>query len=379
MKILLLSYDFKPNLGGVATVAHEVAHSLQTDFGHEVTVLSIGKTNETDDHSSYKIIRYQSPRSSLVSIIFCLLQILKLRRQTDFDIAIGMLWIPDGICLYLSNFFAKRRLPYLIYAHGVEILETKSTVTKRIRSFLSPLKKLVLTRAEAIICVSNYTKEQVEKHTSATNACVINNGVNPKLFNHHNPVSITPFTFVSVARLEDYKGIDFCLRACAELMRQEISFHYKIVGDGPDSLRLKEMCRDLKLEKNVEFLGILGQAEIAQVLSSSSCFLLLPRLDLDKPNIEGFGLVFLEAAASGIPSVAGNSGGVPDAVLDYDTGLLVNPTNIQEIVASMKKIMEDKELYLKLKNRALDRARNELTWKNQVKKLNEVVIKYVRN
>ncbi len=379
MRILILSYDFRPNLGGVATVAHEIANSLSVDYSHDVCVLSRGHQNHLDHALPYSIVRYKTPQNALLSIPYALYTLLRIHKKKDFDVAVAVLWIPDGICLYLNNLFKKKKIPFFIYAHGVEILETDSTWFKRLRKRFNFLKKLVLKDAEKIICVSAYTEKLVKDYTALSHTLVINNGVNPKLFKPEIQSTSLVFSFITVARLEDYKGVDHCLYALAELKKLGYDFIYKVVGSGPDLERLKEITQKNGLGKNVEFLGVLESKEIAKLYAGSSCFLLLTRSDFTRPNVEGFGLVFLEAAACGIPAIAGDSGGIRDAVIDGKTGLIVEPTDTKKIVEAMRKLMENKSLYEELKTQAFQRATQVLTWKNQVGILEKFMRQHVRD
>jgi phosphatidylinositol alpha-1,6-mannosyltransferase len=97
------------------------------------------------------------------------------------------------------------------------------------------------------------------------------------------------------------------------------------VGTGKDLPRLKKMADDLNINHCVSFLGVLSQQEIINLYNQADLFVLLSREEW--PDVEGFGLVFLEASACGLPSLGGQSGGIPDAIDNNLSGWLVPPTD----------------------------------------------------
>jgi phosphatidylinositol alpha-1,6-mannosyltransferase len=111
----------------------------------------------------------------------------------------------------------------------------------------------------------------------------------------------------------------------------------------------------------------------------ADCLILLSREDWKTPNVEGFGLVFLEAAACGVPAIGGRSGGVPDAVLDGVTGWLVDPSDEREITAAMLESLDQPEERQKRGRQAMERARSELTWEKMAEGILSEVRKSVRN
>jgi phosphatidylinositol alpha-1,6-mannosyltransferase len=116
---------------------------------------------------------------------------------------------------------------------------------------------------------------------------------------------------------------------------------YLVIGAGPDRQRLEDITAHLGLHAHVSFLGRLSLSEIVELYNLADLFVMLSREEL--PDVEGFGLVFLEAAACGLPSVGGRSGGIPDAIVDGKSGWLVNPSNTQEITATITDLLSSPE------------------------------------
>jgi phosphatidylinositol alpha-1,6-mannosyltransferase len=128
------------------------------------------------------------------------------------------------------------------------------------------------------------------------------------------------------------------MEALPAILRTHPETRYLVVGEGPDRPRLERLAHTLGLEHRVSFLGRLELSEIVELYSLADLFVLLSREE--PPDVEGFGLVFLEAAACGLPSVGGRSGGIPDAIDEGHTGWLVDPNNVEEIAATIAGLLQ---------------------------------------
>ncbi len=147
---------------------------------------------------------------------------------------------------------------------------------------------------------------------------------------------------VTVARLVPHKGVDVALAAMAMLSGDHPTLRYLVVGDGEDAARLAERARALGLGDRVVFAGTLPDADIAEAYATAEMYVGLSRVDAEI-NAEGFGIAFIEAAASGIPVVAGDSGGVRTAVRDGETGIVVDPTDARAAAAAIGQLLRDPE------------------------------------
>jgi glycosyltransferase involved in cell wall biosynthesis len=147
---------------------------------------------------------------------------------------------------------------------------------------------------------------------------------------------------VTVARLVPHKGIDVALGAVAALSEDYPALRYLVVGDGEDAGRLADRARALGIADRVVFAGSLSDAAIAEAYATAQVYVGLSRVDADI-NAEGFGIAFVEAAASGIPVVAGDSGGVRTAVRDGETGIIVDPVDPRAAAAAIDQLLRDSE------------------------------------
>jgi phosphatidylinositol alpha-1,6-mannosyltransferase len=145
---------------------------------------------------------------------------------------------------------------------------------------------------------------------------------------------------LTVSRLVPHKGIDIALRAMAALTPEWPELRYLVAGRGEDGPRLAALAEQLRLTDRVIFAGTLSDAEIAEAYATTTLYIGLSRVDAGI-NAEGFGIAFVEAASSGIPSVAGDSGGVRSAVADGRTGLVVPPADVSAVAAALRSLLSD--------------------------------------
>jgi phosphatidylinositol alpha-1,6-mannosyltransferase len=147
---------------------------------------------------------------------------------------------------------------------------------------------------------------------------------------------------LTVARLEAHKGIDTGLRVLAALRETDPDLGYVIVGSGTRRQLLEGLARDLGVTDRVRFLSGVPDADLPALYNCASVY-----LGLSRPAellMEGFGISLSEASACGIPVIGGLAGGIPDAVRDGETGVLVDSTDLGAVVDSVRSLLRDREL-----------------------------------
>jgi phosphatidylinositol alpha-1,6-mannosyltransferase len=163
---------------------------------------------------------------------------------------------------------------------------------------------------------------------------------------------------LSVGHMKERKGFDGLVLAFKMVHADVTDAHLAVVGPG-DSSSLRKQIAELGLGDVVHLLGEVGEAELVSLYQTCDLFALLPRVD--QGHFEGFGLVFLEANACGKPVVGTRSGGVPDAIVDGETGLLVDEDDARDAAAAMLRILTDDALAARLGD-AGRRWANEHSW-----------------
>ncbi|WP_347159303.1 glycosyltransferase [Pontibacter chitinilyticus] len=146
------------------------------------------------------------------------------------------------------------------------------------------------------------------------------------------------FNILTVARLEEVKGIEYALRATHKLVfEHSLDITYQIIGSGSLDLELKKLTEELSLTARVNFLGSKPQDEVLEAMLNSHVFL-LSSVTTKEGASEAQGLVLLEAQSASLPVVASRSGGIPDSLIDGETGFLVPERDDEEIASAILKL-----------------------------------------
>lgn len=149
-------------------------------------------------------------------------------------------------------------------------------------------------------------------------------------------------SLLTIARLVEFKGIEYALRAMALLVPRYPELKYRVIGDGPLRASLEKLRRELGLEANVEFLGALPQKEVITAFAQADLFV-LPSIVGSDGGTETQGVVLIEAQAMGLPVVASRVGGIPDSLTDGVTGVLVPPRDSQALARNLAELIERRE------------------------------------
>ena len=146
---------------------------------------------------------------------------------------------------------------------------------------------------------------------------------------------------VSVGRLVHRKGQDHLIQSMPEILKSVPDAHILMVGQGPYLSHLKKLVEELNVVDHVSFIGRIQYAQLPQYICAGDIFAMPSRSRFFGLEVEGLGIVYLEASACGLPVIAGSSGGAPDAVLEGVTGIVVDGENNDEIAAAAIKLLND--------------------------------------
>jgi len=146
---------------------------------------------------------------------------------------------------------------------------------------------------------------------------------------------------VSVGRLVHRKGQDVLIEAMPTIVNEVPEAHILMIGEGPYRGYLENRVKALGLQEQVTFIGRIQYANLPRYICAGDLFVMPSRSRLAGLEVEGLGIVYLEASACGLPVIAGNSGGAPDAVLEGETGLVVDGTRKTEVAATVVELLLD--------------------------------------
>jgi phosphatidylinositol alpha-1,6-mannosyltransferase len=332
VNILLLTSEFAPATGGIGTYSREIA-SAATGLGADVTVIAPDYSQDTaaaDRALPFEVRRFRGGLHSMRDLPSKILLARSHVRMECYDVIHAADW-PFFIPVALSRRLTQARL--LMTVHGTEINETQT-----------PLKRLAIRSAGVfgarteIVANSGYTRELLRERfaVDAQRINAVRLGVSEFWFGQRNGRAATRAAYglapdrlviVTVARITRRKGHLVTLAALAALseeLRGRIT--WLVIGPDGEPDYVQELRRlAATTECDVRFLGSLPDEQVRDIYGAADFFCLSGVPD-GSDRVEGFGLVYLEAAAAGLPSVATAVGGVPDAVLADETGLLVPPS-----------------------------------------------------
>jgi phosphatidylinositol alpha-1,6-mannosyltransferase len=146
---------------------------------------------------------------------------------------------------------------------------------------------------------------------------------------------------VSVGRLVHRKGQDVLIEAMPAIIKEVPEAHILMIGEGPYRSYLENRVKALGLQERITFIGRIQYADLPKHICAGDLFVMPSRSRLAGLEVEGLGIVYLEASACGLPVIAGDSGGAPDAVLEGETGLVVDGTSKADVAAAVIELLQD--------------------------------------
>ena len=371
MKLLVISYDWPPMIGGKATILHE----LFSRIGEDISVIAAKEDGyeALDKKESFMIARipkffFNIPllpffRPYIIKIIFLYLKAKEIALKEKPDLIMcGQLLTEGAVGLCLKK---ELGIPYIIYTF--DTIDVELPLNGRDKK----LAKEILLNAEKVVCISSYMKRKlIDIGIEKGRVVMVMPGIDTKEFFPGKPAQeIVERTshgknkiVLTVARLVDRKGIDYAINAFSLVKKEIPDSKMVIVGDGPERANLEKIARDLGLENDVVFAGKMVGHELVNYYNASDVFVLPSTVNEKEFKSEGFGVVFLEAAACGKPVIGTRTAGIVDAVEENVTGILVEQRNTGQLADAMIKILSDKNLAQKLGQNGRDRAVREFDW-----------------
>ena len=345
-KILLVTNDFGPRAGGIETF---VIGLLERIKGHEVTVFTSqqGDTSVYDQQWLDKFgVRVVRDKSKILLPSWRVTRAAKkIVAVKNIDIVVFGAAAPLAL---MSPSLRKSGVKKIIaLTHGHEVWWAK------IFPFKLAIKRIG-KNVDHLTYLGEFTRQAISEalsRKSATEMVKIAPGIDtahfipqPDAMQKRKELGLQDKKIIiSVGRLVHRKGQDNLIQAMPAVLKKIPNAHLLLVGEGPYKKHLEKLVMRLSLKQNVTFAGRIMYDRLPSYLSAADLFAMPSRSRFFGLEVEGLGIVYLEASACGIPVVAGNSGGAPDAVLEGVTGLCVDGTNIEQITRAIVEICRDAE------------------------------------
>ncbi|GBE09785.1 GDP-mannose-dependent alpha-(1-6)-phosphatidylinositol monomannoside mannosyltransferase [bacterium BMS3Bbin12] len=343
----LLTNEFMPSPGGVERLLYLRASEFEP-AGVTVFAPRVPGCADFDAGRPYTTRRTAVPGAAipgwrdLARSLAPALRLYREHRRTPFQLIECGQTFPTALVA-----LALRRLtgtPYLVWVHGNDLLGPA-----RYRLLRGAIRT-ALCRAEAVVTNSTYTAGLIagfgvpEAHIRVIDPVVDLHTFQPQApspaLRERYALGDGP-VLLTVCRLVRRKGVDLVIEALARLVPAYPGLRYLVVGAGPERRNLEALARRHGVAERVIFAGSVPEKELPAHYHLASVFVMPSRYLGDEASVEGLGLVYLEAMASGLPVVAGRSGGVPDIVHDGENGILVAPDSVTDLARALDTLLRD--------------------------------------
>ncbi len=375
MKKLIISLEYPPMVGGIASYVHQFSSELSSEDVIALVPKQKGDV-EFDKARDFKVVRRKLyfPPFIWPRWLRMFFQVLSIVKKEKIDIIYLHHVLPIGYVAWLVK--KVKKIPFVIFSHGTDIEYATHSSWKR------KMLQLVTEEAEQVVFNSESLKRRLlkvlpglEDKSKVVYPCP------EKMF--YDPLTEEEISklnsqyalegkkvMLSVARLDEGKGLTHLIRMLPKVVEKVPNLVWFVVGDGPKKNFLVKEIQKHSLQNVVRFVGNVPHEDIKKFYYLADLFVLLTHPDEGRE--EGLGLVFLEAAAAGLPVVAGKSGGVEEAVIDTQTGIIVDIYKGDEIVVnSIIEMLENEEYAKRLAENAKARVKANFRWDSQLKAISK--------
>lgn len=353
MRHLFVTQDYGPDRGGMARRHVELVRRYSADPDEmEVSTVRLDGDADFDRFEDYEIHRqpfhFREANRFVNQMKWARWLVGYCRDRIDV-IHCGNIR-PAGYAVWWAS--VRLGVPYVVYVNGGDLLREKQ---KASQSFLKrATARRILGRASGIAATSQWVAEVAGEVMNRVGVkavppiAALALGTDPVTFSATHDtgrlrsawnVGSAPI-ILTVARLVPHKGQDTVIRALAGLSDEFPDLRYVMVGEGHDEERLRLLATELGVHDRVVFAGAITDADLSEAYATATIYAGASRVDKEI-NVEGFGISFLEAAASGLPVVAGDSGGVRSAVRDGETGIVLPPADVKAWIRAFRDLLRD--------------------------------------
>ena len=369
--IVITTQCFAPKIGGIESLMTGMAQAM-SDKGLELIVLADGSEDKADKQYNFKIKRFNAWKP--IRRIQKAMYLKKLSKNSELKAVYADSWKSIE---YLDGLGSK----LIVLAHGTEIPKQYWSKILNLLRFKKNRIVSAYLNSDKIIANSNYTRDLMRESLKikSNKIKVIHPGIDiyEDYIDNSDKVRIKRIiankgpVITTLARVEKRKGHKFILQALTEIKKDYPNILYLVAGQGPYLEEIKLLSIKLGIQNHIQFLGWITEPEKSLVLKNSDLFVMTPHVVGE--SVEGFGMSFIDAAFHGVASIGSDSGGISDAIVDNETGLLCEAENQKDITNSILSILEDDQKRKKMGNNARIRALALFSWKNKINEFLEVI------
>ena len=356
-KTLFVMFDFPPKKGGAQIYNWDMVRALPRE---KVVILAPKRQGwaEFDRESGYKTFRLREEwmEKMIIPALIVIVPLLALREDIEliwFSKYSRLSWF---IVLITKSIL---QIPYAMSIFGEDLAWAQRDFGLTIPKIVDGLKNRLIKQADTIVAISEFSASFLPngiayKVVYPSIALAEGNSYSEKK-NKNDDRPLGCVHFLSIGRNAKKKGFDLVLRALAKGLPNVPRYRYTIVTDKQDMLFLEKLAEELGIRQNVKIISDISEQYRRWLFINADVFVMPSR-------IEGFGIVFLEAAFYGLCSIGSNSGGIPEAIKNGETGLLVENENIDGLRINMSLLSTDSDLRFQLAASARHRCIKEFSW-----------------
>ena len=342
-KILCITNDFGPRAGGIETFVIGLIERLP--FGSVIVYTSAQESSAPYDLKwlqdfGVEVVRDKSKiLLPTPGVAYCVNALVRERKITTVFFGAAA---PLGL---LSKGLRRAGVKEIVaLTHGHEVWWSK------VFPFTLAMKS-ISRQVNTLTYLGEFTRNAISKSVTkvaAQSMVKIAPGIDTDHFSPQdarelrNELGLTEKkVIVSVGRLVHRKGQDVLIEAMPAIIRDVPEAHILMIGEGPYRSYLENRVKALEIQERVTFIGRIQYADLPRYICAGDLFVMPSRSRLAGLEVEGLGIVYLEASACGLPVIAGDSGGAPDAVIEGQTGLVVDGTSKSEVAAAVVELLLD--------------------------------------
>ena len=271
-------------------------------------------------------------------------------------------WVPGALAA--GGLLYRRGVPYVLTTHGSDV-----TLLDRFAA-VRPVAKRLFVRAAACTAVSTFLRDRLRERTGVL-AHVLPMPYDDVKFTRQPAVPLAPPVITCVGRFIERKGQTYLLEACALLRDRGVEFRLLLVGDGPMRGQLEQLSARLSLSDHVVFTGNVPHRDIPGLYRDTTVAV-LPSVRDWKGEVEGLGMVLVEASACGRAVVGTDLAGVKDAISSGENGLLVPPADAAALATALERVLTESGLAARLGEAGPGFATRQFSPASQSQKLAEI-------
>lgn len=384
MKLLLLTPFYYPNVAGSSRLLGDIVDQL-IHSGHTVEVLTYaGDPDECkafDTRQLYVIHRVKPIGIPGSSSVMMLKTLFTLCRSNKYDCILCGVAYSISLLAYFNSMI--NGIKYAVYSHG------EDAVCVLDKPYQRNLLQQALNGAFAVIGNSRFTLDTLRKLGIPDDRLhLCSPGIDPEPYLQVKPEAVARLrerlnlpdkrVVLTLARLNPRKGHDTVIKALPNVLQRVPDLHYLIVGKG-DPGDLRQLADSLNVGDRVTIVSYVEDSDLPTLFNLADLYVMVSRWDEVAREVEGFGIVYLEAAASGKPSIGANVGGARDAIDDGVTGILVDPLSIDQLADAMILLLTDTQKAIDMGNAGRERVLHEYRKDMLLRKIEDVLVNGLLN